>query len=105
HGDTAVACRIQIDVVDTGAEIGDELELRPGLRNNRPVDAIRNRRDQNVGGFGRFDDLRGAHRLVVDVEARVEQFAHPRLDDIWKLARDDDYRLFRNIRHGVSKAV
>ncbi len=33
------------------------------------------------------------HRLVVDVEPGVEQFAHPRLDDVGQLARDDDQRL------------
>ena len=37
------------------------------------------------------------HRLVVEVEARVEQFAHARLDELGEPARDDDERfLFRH---------
>ena len=35
-----------------------------------------------------------AHRLVVEIEPRVEQLAHARFDAVRQLARDDDQRLF-----------
>ncbi len=38
------------------------------------------------------------HRLVVEVEARVEQFPHAGLDAVGQLAGDDDQRLF-GFRH------
>ena len=34
--------------------------------------------------------LLARHRRVVDVQARVEQFAHARFDDVGQLAGDDD---------------
>ena len=45
------------------------------------------------------DQIGLRHRHVVEVEARVEQFAHPRLDDVRQLARDDHQGFARGIRH------
>ena len=50
-------------------------------------------RHQHVGGLDRLGELGLAHRLVVEVEPRVEQLAHARLDAVGQLARDDDQRL------------
>ena len=38
------------------------------------------------------------HRLVVEIEARVEQLPHARLDAVGQLAGDDDQRLL-GFRH------
>ena len=40
------------------------------------------------------------HRLVVDVQPRVEQLAHARLDGVRQLARDDDEGFLGGCRHG-----
>ena len=49
--------------------------------------------------FDGLDELRLRHRLVVDVEAGVEQLAHARLDDVGQLARDDDEGLLGAVGH------
>ena len=59
--------------------------LRDGL-----VDPVGDGRHQHVGRLHRLDQFGLAHRLVVGVEARVEQFAHPRLDHVGQFARHDD---------------
>ena len=48
--------------------------------------------------LSRCGELGLAHRLVVDVEFRVEQLAHARLDTLRQLARDDHQRLLP-VRH------
>ena len=73
--------RVDVDIVDAGAEIGDQLELR-----RRPGETPRvSMRSVTVGTstsavLDGLDQLGLAHRLVVGVEARVEQLAHPRFD-------------------------
>jgi hypothetical protein len=39
-------------------------------------------------------DLLVRHRRIVEIEPRIEQFAHPGFDRIRQLARDDNERLF-----------
>ena len=83
-----------VDVVDAVAEIGDHLELAVGLIDHVVADQVGDRRHQHVGGARGLRDLVGAHGLVVEIEPRVEQFAHPGLGRIRQLAGDDDERLF-----------
>ena len=45
---------------------------------------------QHVGAAHRLGDFALAHRRVFDVQARVEQFAHARLDEVGQPARHDD---------------
>ena len=100
HGDAAVARGIEIDVVDAGAEVGDEAQLRTGLGDDGAIDAVRHRRHQHVGDLEGFHHLRLCHRRIVDVEARIEQLPHAGFDHVWQLARDDDDRLLGAGRHG-----
>ena len=79
--------------VDAIAEIGDQLEVRPGLGDQRRVDAVGDGRHQHVGLLDGGDQLGLAHRAVVEVQPRVEQLAHAGLDRVGQLARDDDERL------------
>ncbi len=51
-------------------------------------------RHQNVGGLHRLDQLRLRHRHVVEVQPRIEQFAHARFDALRQLARHHHQRLF-----------
>jgi hypothetical protein len=82
-----------VDVVHAVAEIGDQPQALARLAEHRAVDVIGHGRHQNVGDLGGFDQLRLAHRLVVGIEPRVEQFAHAHLDAVRQAARDDDQRL------------
>ncbi len=91
--DAAVAGRVEVDVVDAGAEVGDEAKLRAGLGNHGAIDAVRDGGDQHVGDFQGFGDLALRQGRVIDVEPGVEQLAHAGLDDIGQLARDNDDRL------------
>ena len=69
------------------------LSLLAGLAQHRCVDAVGHGRHQHVGDLHRLGELGLAHRLVVEVELRVEQLAHAGLDAVRQLARDDDQRL------------
>ena len=78
------------------------LSCRPGLLEHRGVDAVGDGRHQHVGGLHRLGELGLAHRLVVEVEPRVEQLAHARFDAVRQLARDDDQRFF-GLRHACAR--
>ena len=83
-----------VDIVDAVAEIGDQLQVRPGLGEERGVDLVGHGRHQHVGGLHRLDQLGRRQRLVVDVEPGVEELAHARLDHVRQAAGDDDDRSF-----------
>ena len=70
------------------------LRFGAGLLEDRGVDAVGHGRHQHVGGLHRLGELGLAHRLVVEVEPRVEQLAHAGFDAVGQLARDDDQRFF-----------
>ena len=67
----------------------------PGLGEHAAVDPVGDGRHQHVGDLDGLDQLGLAHRLVVEVQPRVEQLAHARLDAVRQLARDDHQRLLR----------
>ena len=69
------------------------LQLLARLAEQRGVDPVGDGRHQHVGDLHGLGELGLAHRLVVEVEPRVEQFAHARFDRVRQLARDDDQRL------------
>ena len=94
HGDAALHGGRHVDIVDAVAEIGDQLQPLAGLAEHRAVDVIGHRRHDDVGGLGGVDQLRLAHRLVVGIEPRVEQFAHAHFDAVRQPAGDHDQRLF-----------
>ena len=47
--DAALAGRVEVDMVDAGAERGDQLQSRPGLRQHAAVDAVGDGGHQHVG--------------------------------------------------------
>ena len=102
-GDALGARGGQIDMVDAGAEIGEQLQIGSGLADQRRIDPVGHGRHQHVGGFHRGRQIGGAHRPVVVIEPRVEQLHHSRLDRFGKLARDDHQRLF--CRHRTLSAA
>ena len=74
-----------------------------GLRQHRAIDAVGDRWHHHVGRLRGFHELRLRHRLVVHVEARIEQLPHARLDDIGQLARDDDQGAFGALWHDAPR--
>ncbi len=92
-GDAALAGGVEIDMVDARAERGDQLQLRPGLRQHAAVDPVGHRGHQHVGRLHGLDELGAGHRLVVGVQARVEQLHQTRLDRVGQLSGDDHQRL------------
>ncbi|MGY3471661.1 hypothetical protein ACVW0I_008532 [Bradyrhizobium sp. LM6.11] len=93
-GDAAGVRGLDVDVVDAVAEIRDQFQLAVGLIDDVGRDVIGNGRNQHVGGARGFRDLVGRHRGVVEIDPRVEQFAHPGLDRVRKLARHHHEGLF-----------
>jgi hypothetical protein len=81
-------------MIDAIAEIGDQLHLLARLGDHAGADLVGDGGHENVRLAHRVGDFALAHRLVVDVQARVEQFAHPRLDEIGQPARHDDEGFF-----------
>ena len=86
--------RGDVDIVDAVAEIGDQLEPLAGLA-RAPRASIWS---VTVGTstsalLHRLGELGLAHRLVVEVEARVEQLAHARFDAVRQPAGDHDQGL------------
>ena len=55
--DAAVPRGFEVDIVDAGAELGDQFELGSGLAQYAPVDAVGHRRHEHVCGLHRLDQL------------------------------------------------
>ena len=70
------------------------LRLGPASLRTGGVDPVGHGRHQHVGGLQRLAELGLGHRLVVEIEAGVEQLAHARFDAVGQLARDDHQRFF-----------
>ncbi len=102
--DAAVARGIEIDVIDAGAEVRDQTQAGTGLGQDGAVDTVGDGRNEDVGRLHGFDQLGLAHRFVVDVQTRLEQLTHPRLDDIGEFPCDNDDRLLGGRRHSLSVA-
>ena len=82
------------ELFDAVAEIGDQLEVPAGAGNQPVVDPVGDGWHQHVGFLHRRRQRLARHRLVIDVQAGVEQLAHARFDRVGQFARDDDERLF-----------
>ena len=103
HGDAALQRGGDVDVVDAVAEIGDQPQLLAGMAEHGAVDLIGDRRHDDVGDLDRLDQLGLAHRLVVEIEPRVEQLAHARFDAVRQFAGDHDQRFFTRC-HSLPRA-
>ena len=88
--DAALARGLEVDVIDPGAEGGDQLQLRPGLGQAGGVDAVGHGRHQDVAFLARLDQLGLTHGPVVVAQAAVEQLHHARLDGVRQAPGDDD---------------
>ena len=99
--DRAVPRRVEVDIVDAGAELRDQLEVGTRLAQHGPIDAVGHRRHEHVGRLHRLNQLVPRKRPVLEVEPRVEQFPEPCLHDVWELARDDNERSIRS--HNFSR--
>ena len=93
-GDGALARRVEVDVIDAGAEGSDESQPRAGLRQQAAVDAVGDGGNQYVSRLHGLDELGGIERPVFRVQSRLEQLHEPRLDRVGELPGDDHQRLF-----------
>lgn len=87
------------------AEIGDQLEPALGLVEHRLVDLVGDGGHQDVGRAHGVGELLLSHRLVVEIEPGIEQLAHPRLDAVRQLARDDNQRLLSDRHRNRSRVL
>ena len=81
--DAAVARRLEIDIVDAGAEIGDQLQLRAGsaLRTARSMRSV-TVGTSTVGGLYRLDQFFARHRLSSRLSWASKSSRMPRLDHV-----------------------
>ena len=105
-GDAARHRGLDIDIVDAGAEIGDQLATgrRPAAMTALSMRSV------TVGTstsacLHRLDQLGLAHRLVVGVEPGVEQLPHPRLDHVGQFAGDDHQGLALGHRDSAPPSI
>ncbi len=103
--DGALAGGGEVDVIDAGAERGDELQPRPGGGDPRGIDAVGDRRHQHVGLLHRRGELGLAQRRILEIEPHVEQLHHPRLDRVGQLAGDHDQDLLRHRALGLPSGL
>jgi len=74
------------------------LRFGPACSIRAASSAVRDGGHQHVGLAHGGHQFGLRHGAVVDVQPRIEQLAHARLDRVGQLARDDDERLF-SARH------
>ncbi len=94
HRDALAGSCLDIDIVDAIGKAGDQLQLRPGLLDQRGIDSVGHRWHQNVGALHGGDQFRLRAGAVIEIEFGVEKLAHARLDGLGQLARDVDLGLF-----------
>ena len=95
----------EVDMFDASAETGDQAQAIPGLGNHRRIDAVGDGRHQHIGFAHRSDERLAAHRRIVGIELRIEQFAQSRLDSGYQSAGDDNARLAGKARNLVNICV
>ena len=103
-GDAAMARGIEIDVIDAGAERGDQLEPRAGLAQHAAVDAVGDDRHQHVGCFTASTSC-APSAAVVGVQPGVEQLHQRRFDRIGQRAGDDHQRLLLRTRRTLARSA
>ena len=79
------------------AEIGDDLQLRPGLVKHGSVDPIGHGGHQHFRRFHRLHQFRLSHGVIVQIEAGIEQLAHARFH-LFRQFSGDNNQSFRS-RH------
>ncbi|MPL89866.1 hypothetical protein SDC9_35908 [bioreactor metagenome] len=90
--DAALTRRAHVDMIDTGAVIGDQLQLLAGAGAGQHVgvDRVAEGRDEDIGAHHRRDQLLAGHRGVALAQLDVEQLLHPGLDDLGQPSRHDN---------------
>ena len=76
-GYAALNRALDVDIVDPGAELGNETQLVAGPGEHAAVDAVSHGRYEHVSGLDGFDQFFMAKGMIVLIEACVEQFLHP----------------------------
>ena len=82
---------VDVDIVETVAELGDQFDALGQAGNQVGIDPVGDRRDQHVAACERVNQLVGGVGCVVFVEACVEQRRHAEFDRFGQPPRDQDF--------------
>ena len=93
HGDAALDGALHVDIVHTGAKLGDEAQLLACARQKAAVDMVGHGGHQHIGGLHRLGQFFLCERVIVLIEAGVEQLLHPQFHRGRQFASDDDLQL------------
>ena len=89
-GDTALNSALDVDIVDAGAELGDQAQLVSGPRQDAAVNPVCYGRDEDIGRLDGSDEFFMGKGVIVLIEAGIKQFLHAQLDSGWQLPGHDD---------------
>ena len=90
--DVARGGGIEIEMLGTSTEIGDQTQIFASLRDHLGVYPVGYRGNQHVAILHRRDQLRAGQGGVALIETNVEQFAHPVFDRGHQVAGHEDTR-------------
>lgn len=74
-------------MVDASAEIGDQAQVRPGLRDQRAVDPVPQVGHDHIRSPHRLGQFGPVHRAILRAQGDVEQLLHPCLDPFRQASR------------------
>ena len=93
-GDAAAQRRGHVNIVHPIAEIGNELHLLARLGDQRGVNPVCDGGHKHISLAHGLSQLGGRHRLVIQVEPHIKQFAHARFNDVGQFSCHYDQRFF-----------
>ena len=82
-------------MINAVAEIGDQVQLRPGAADQRRIEIVGDGGHQHVGARHRRGQPGAIERDIRFVELDVEQLGHPRLHAVGQPPGDDHLGMMR----------
>ena len=80
HQDAALPRCGEVDVIDAGPEVRDQLQVGAGLADDGAVDRVRHRRNEHVGVRHHPRQGLAVERPIILIESGVEKLHHARFD-------------------------
>ena len=93
YHDPASVGLFDLDVIKSRAVIGNQLELRTRLGNQRRVDTVRQCRHQNIRRLHRSGQLIAAHWCIIRPQGNIEKLGHTGLNVFGQPSRNDNTQL------------
>ena len=93
--DAAVPGGFQVDIVDTGPEIGDELQLLTRLAEHARESILSVTVGTSTSALPvAANQLLPGHGMIINIQFRIKQLAHPRFHHIRQSAGHNNQRFF-----------